>query len=135
MAAGIRTTSARRRLLGFVLDIVLFVVTLGIGYLVWALIVFRGGRSPAKQLLGMRVIKLKDDRPSGWWRMVGREFAKALLLTVFVSAFWILWDYDNQELWDKLAETLVVDWPQHVPVPSVTPARGAPPAAGSAPGT
>ena len=62
MAPGIVTTSARRRLVGFVLDIVLFVVTLGIGYLIWALIVFRGGRSPAKQLLGMRVIKMKDDR-------------------------------------------------------------------------
>jgi len=124
MAPGIVTTSARRRLVGFVLDIVLFVVTLGIGYLIWALIVFRGGRSPAKQLLGMRVIKLKDDRPAGWWRMVWREIAKALLLTVFVSAFWILWDYDNEELWDKMAETLVVDWPQRVPVPAVTPTRG-----------
>ena len=57
--------------------------------------------------------------------MVWREIAKALLLTVFVSAFWILWDYDNQELWDKMAETLVVDWPQRVPVPAVTPTRGA----------
>ena len=125
MAADIVTTSARRRLLGFVLDIVLFVVTLGVGYLVWSLIVFRGGRSPAKQLLGMRVIKMKDSRPAGWWRMVWREFAKALLLTVLMSAFWILWDYDNQELWDKMAETLVVDWPPRVPVPSVTPPRGA----------
>lgn len=124
MPAGITTSSARRRLLGFALDLVLAIVTLGIGYLVWTLIVFRGGRSPAKQLLGMRAVKLKDDRPAGWWRMLWREIAKLLLLTVLVSAFWILWDYDNQELWDKMAETLVVDWPRHVPVPSVTPTRG-----------
>jgi uncharacterized RDD family membrane protein YckC len=124
MPAGITTTSAKKRLGGFLLDVVLFIATLGIGYLVWTLIVYRSGRSPAKQLLGMRVIKTKDDRPSGWWRMVAREFFKGLLLTVLVSAFWILWDYDNQELWDKMAETLVVDWPPGVPVPSVTPLPG-----------
>ena len=134
MTAGITTTSARKRLAGFLLDVVLLVATLGIGYLVWALILYRSGRSPAKQLLGMRVIKLKDDRPAGWWRMVWREIAKLVMLTVLVSAFWILWDYDNQELWDKFAETLVVDWPPNVPVPSVTPAAGEPAAAGASSG-
>ena len=134
MTAGITTTSARKRLAGFLLDVALLVATLGIGYLVWALILYRSGRSPAKQLLGMRVIKLKDDRPAGWWRMVWREIAKLVMLTVLVSAFWILWDYDNQELWDKFAETLVVDWPPNVPVPSVTPAAGEPAAAGASSG-
>jgi len=134
MTAGITTTSARKRLAGFLLDVVLLVAALGIGYLVWALILYRSGRSPAKQLLGMRVIKLKDDRPAGWWRMVWREIAKLVMLTVLVSAFWILWDYDNQELWDKFAETLVVDWPPNVPVPSVTPAAGEPAAAGAGSG-
>jgi uncharacterized RDD family membrane protein YckC len=134
MTAGITTTSARKRLAGFLLDVVLLVAALGIGYLVWALILYRSGRSPAKQLLGMRVIKLKDDRPAGWWRMVWREIAKLVMLTVLVSAFWILWDYDNQELWDKFAETLVVDWPPNVPVPSVTPAAGEPAAAGASSG-
>jgi uncharacterized RDD family membrane protein YckC len=133
MAAGITTTSARKRLAGFLLDVVLLVATLGIGYLVWTLILYRSGRSPAKQLLGMRVIKLKDDRPSGWWRTLWREIAKLVMLTVLVSAFWILWDYDNQELWDKFAETLVVDWPPSVPVPSVTPAPGEQAAVAAAP--
>jgi len=133
MAAGVTTTSARKRLGAFLLDVVLLVATLGIGYLVWALILYRSGRSPAKQLLGMRVIKLKDDRPAGWWRMLWREIAKLVMLTVLVSAFWILWDYDNQELWDKFAETLVVDWPANVPVPSVTAAPGEPTQAAAAP--
>ena len=131
MAAGVTTTSARKRLAGFLLDIVLFVALLGIGYLVWALIVYRSGRSPAKQLLGMRVIKVKDHRPAGWWRMVWREIAKLVMLVVLVSAFWILWDFDNQELWDKFAETLVVDWPPDLLVPSVTAAPGERPAAGA----
>jgi hypothetical protein len=136
LPAGVTTASARQRLAGFALDLALAVVTLGIGYLVWALILYRSGRSPAKQLLGMRVIKLKDQRPSGWWRMVAREVFKGLLLTLLLSAFWILWDYDNQELWDKMAETLVVDWPPGVPVPAVTPVPGeeAVAAAGSAGG-
>ena len=34
------------------------------------------------------------------------------------------WQGVDQELWDKMAETLVVDWPPQVPVPSVTPAPG-----------
>ena len=59
--------SQGRRLAGAVLDGFLFVLTLGIGWVIWYLIVARGGQSPAKQLLRTRVIR--DDGQSadlGW---------------------------------------------------------------------
>ncbi len=66
--------SQGRRLAGAVLDGFLFVLTLGIGWVIWYLIVARGGQSPAKQLLRTRVIR--DDGQSadlGW--MLIRDLA------------------------------------------------------------
>jgi uncharacterized RDD family membrane protein YckC len=130
LAAGLRTSSGGKRFGGFVLDVVLVFATLVIGYLIWALFLLRGGRSPAKQLLGMRAIKTKDYRPSGFWRTWWRDIARGLVMSIWVFgwvlAFWLLWDDDNQELWDKMAGTIVVDWPKGVPVPSVEPSPGEP---------
>ena len=53
--------SQGRRLAGAVLDIALFVLTLGIGWVVWYLVAARHGQSPAKRLLGTRVIREDDS--------------------------------------------------------------------------
>lgn len=39
-----------------------YTVTLAIGWLIWALIVYSHGQSPAKQLLKMRVVR-PQNRP------------------------------------------------------------------------
>ena len=121
LPVGLRASSSGKRFGGFLLDLLLLVVTLFIGYLIWSLCLYRGGRTPAKQLLGMRVIKTKDYRPSGFWRMYWRETVKGWLLYVFPIALWMIWDKDKQEPWDKAADTICVDWPKDVLVPSVTP--------------
>ena len=59
--------SRGRRLAGFVLDCFLFVLTIGVSWVVWHLIVARTGQIPAKGLLGARVIR--DDGAAadlGW---------------------------------------------------------------------
>ena len=49
-----------------------------------------------------------------------REFiAKAVIyvlaeLTLGIVYFWLLWDKNNQELWDKMVGTIVVNDPQGV---------------------
>ena len=58
--------SVGRRIGGYFLDLLLFVVTLGIGYLVWALIVWKDGLTPAKQLLDMRCYRPADYRAANW---------------------------------------------------------------------
>jgi uncharacterized RDD family membrane protein YckC len=129
MTAGLKVAGGGKRFGAHVLDGVLAVVTLGIGWLIWSMIVWKGGRTPAKQLLGMRCIKTKDLQPSGWWRTAARELIlKTIIFGIplvgWVLAFWLLWDDDRQELWDKMAGTLVVDQPKGVgfPVPEAAPA-------------
>jgi uncharacterized RDD family membrane protein YckC len=115
LPAGIALSSAGLRLGGFILESVLIVCTLVIGWLIWAFVVFPRGQTPAKQLLHMKCVHLPDGHPAGWWRMFFREFiAKGLIgiiaaFTLFIPYFWLLWDRNRQELWDKLATTLVVN--------------------------
>jgi len=112
---GVRLSSAGKRFGEHVLEIVLVFVTLIIGWFVWSLIVYGRGQSPAKQLLGMRVVSLNQGTKTSWGMMFLREIVLKPLVTFFsafvlyVPLFWLLWDKDNQELWDKAISTIVVD--------------------------
>jgi len=112
---GISLSTAGRRFGGYLLEIVLIICTLGIGWLIWAFVIFGDGQTPAKRILNMRVISIQQARAAGWWRMFFREFiAKTLIafVSVFlIPYFWLLWDRNRQELWDKMATTLVVGDP------------------------
>ncbi len=110
-------------------------MTLGIGWAVWSLIVWRNGQTPAKQLLGTTVVVETIRKAAGWWRMLWRELVlksavgtipSLLVFTAAPRAYWwlalpltialycwLLWDPFRQQLWDKLAGTLVVDDPFH----------------------
>jgi uncharacterized RDD family membrane protein YckC len=112
-------SSAWRRLGAFLLDVVLAVVTVGIGWVIWSLIIWSRGQSPGKQLLKMRVIRTGNLTSARWGRMAFRELSKFVIRFVagllfvlgFVVDLWLLWDGERQELWDKTAGTLVVDDP------------------------
>ncbi|GAA2656900.1 hypothetical protein GCM10010307_71020 [Streptomyces vastus] len=99
---------------GYLLEGVLFVFTAGIGWLIWALFLFPQGQTPAKQLLQMRVVHIGEQHTARFWRMFLREFiAKPVIAilataTFFILYLWLFWDRNRQELWDKLASTLVV---------------------------
>ena len=61
--------SKGRRFGAYLLEIPLTIVTLGIGYIIWMLIVWARGQTPAKQLLKMRVVRLEERRAAtgdGW---------------------------------------------------------------------
>ncbi len=64
-------SSVRRRFYAHLLDALLAALTLGVGWLVWSLLAWRRGQSPAKQLMGMVVEH--DGRPASWKRMFVRE--------------------------------------------------------------
>ncbi|MFF9812090.1 RDD family protein [Streptomyces sp. NPDC014006] len=114
---GIVLSTAGRRFGGYVLECVLVICTLLIGWAIWAAIVFQYGQTPAKQLLHMRVVYIPQARTARWWRMFFREvIAKTLIgilasFTLLIPYFWLLWDQNRQELWDKMATTLVVNDP------------------------
>lgn len=102
---------------GLLLTIVLVVVTLFIGYLVWAVIAWSSGTTPAKQVLGMRVIDARSGAPATFGQMVMRQFVWTLVLGFgssvtfgilgIVDAFFVFGD-TRQRLLDKMAGTLVV---------------------------
>ncbi|QIY53177.1 RDD family protein [Streptomyces sp. RPA4-5] len=68
-------------------------------------------------MLHLRVIYIPEARAARWWRMFFREFiAKGIIgllaaVTLLIPYFWLLWDRNRQELWDKMATTLVVTDP------------------------
>jgi uncharacterized RDD family membrane protein YckC len=115
--AGVHLSSPGRRFGAYLLEGVLVVVTLFVGWLVWALIVFGRGQTPAKQLLGMRAIKLRTGMKAGWGTMFLREFVAKLIIgflawfTLGIVYFWLIWDKNNQELWDKIVDTVIVNDP------------------------
>jgi uncharacterized RDD family membrane protein YckC len=117
---GVVISSAGKRLGAYCLEVGLALVTLVFGWLIWSLIIYGRGQTPAKQLLGMRVVTLASGTRAGWGRMFVREFlAKALVGFVagcafYIPYFWLLWDKNKQQLWDKLMDTVVVEDPNNL---------------------
>jgi uncharacterized RDD family membrane protein YckC len=121
LPSGIHLSSPARRFGAYLLDLIVATFTLYIGWLIWAIIVWSRGQSPGKQILGMRCVKLGTGTKATWGTMFVRDFVcKGLLfgiLAVFtfgiglILYFWLTWDSKNQELWDKMVGTIVVDDP------------------------
>ena len=113
--------SRGQRLGAFLLEPLLAAVTLGIGWLIWSLIVYSRGQTPAKQVLGLRVIRLEGRRAAGLGWMALRELVLKSAITLLLSGVFllgILWviasgivlltNDRNQALWDKMLKTVVV---------------------------
>jgi uncharacterized RDD family membrane protein YckC len=64
----------QHRLGGKALDLALYLVTFGIGWFIWSMIVWTQGQTPGKQLLKMRVTDKSTGKPSKWGHMAIREF-------------------------------------------------------------
>jgi uncharacterized RDD family membrane protein YckC len=116
-------SSSGKRFGAWLLDGLLIVVTLVIGWLVWSLVVWAKGQTPAKSLLGMRCIRTDTGR--GATTMALRELGGKVILgnltfgiTTIVSGIMILADGErHQAIWDKMVSTVVVDDPDSRLVP------------------
>lgn len=109
-------SSVGKRFGAFCLEILLSIVTLGIGWLVWTFVIMGRGQTPAKQLLHMRVVRA-DGGAVSYGKMFVREFPAKIVIgflaafTIYIIYLWPLWDGRNQELWDKMVDTVVVEDP------------------------
>lgn len=118
LPAGVTLASPLRRLAGYLLDGLLFWLLLIVIYIAWTLFTYAEGQTPGKKLLGMRVVSLQTNLRATWWRMFLRQviaqpvIATLSYLTFGIPLFWLIWDKDNQELWDKLVGTVVVHDPE-----------------------
>ena len=116
--SGAYAASRLRRLSGAVLEALLLMVTLGIGWLIWLAIVAPRSQTPAKQLLDMYILR-EDGTPATASRVWARELLVKVVIfsalgvitggiTSILDPLWILWDKDRQTLHDKMADTIVV---------------------------
>ena len=103
------------RLGALALDSLLFVVTCGIGWLVWSIVLWQQATSPAKKMLGLRIVDLNTGAPATMQQMVLRELVGKIVLgsvtsgvTHLVSAVLVLVTPTRQGVWDYLSKTTVV---------------------------
>jgi uncharacterized RDD family membrane protein YckC len=106
------------RLGAYLLEGILAVLTLGIGWLIWAAMIAGTGQTPAKRLLKQRVINAATLRPAGFAKMFfvrgllgGIVAGFAITFTIGILLFMPFWDKRNQNLWDKVSNTYVVHDP------------------------
>jgi hypothetical protein len=106
-----------RRLLTFLLDLGLFVVTLGVGWIAWSVAEGRRSRTPAMRLLGQQVVGVRTGRPATGGRMAVRQLLGGglTLLLGFLTCgvgllfgAWLILSPRRMTLWDRVARTTVV---------------------------
>ena len=81
--------SLKHRLAQLFLEYGLFIVTLGVGYIVWFWISLGNGQTPGKQVLKLRVYNATNGKPAQWGHMFIRELGLyfAIGIATLVPAF------------------------------------------------
>lgn len=100
------------------LDGVLAIVTLGVGFLIWSFFTWPEGQTPAKKMLGHVVVDANTGRPFDLGRMIMRQILiEGLLGTILSSVtcsiyLWVdgfmVFGERNRTLHDKMAGSVVV---------------------------
>ena len=107
--AGLYAGSHLSRFWARLLDSLLFVLTGGVGWWIWLATSSAQGQSPAKRMLGLRVVGA-DGAPLDAGAMWFRDGVLALLLTPLLplNALWALRSPRRQTIHDLLAGSVVV---------------------------
>ena len=89
--------------------VVVFIILLA--YIVAEFILFAGGKSIGKAILGLQVVSSNDGKPFRFWRMLFREcFVKSASGSILgLGYIWILIDEKNRGWHDKILDSYVVD--------------------------
>jgi len=99
----------------YLLNGLLSVVTLGIGWLVWAMITWSNdSANPAQKILGLKVVKKDTGQPLTWGEMFIRNFLLGVLVYGVLLNILILVDIfkvfgsERQRVLDNMAGSVVV---------------------------
>ena len=82
--SNMRLASFQHRLGAYALDCALAFLTLGIGWMIWSLVVWGEGQTPGKKILKIRVYAADTQRQVTWGHMAVREFL--LMLAIGLAA-------------------------------------------------
>jgi uncharacterized RDD family membrane protein YckC len=111
---GTELASVGRRIGAYFLAIPLAIITLGIGYIIWGLIVWGNGQTPALQVLGMRCWRPETNRVAGFWYMALREIPGRIIdgmlsfITLITSFVLMCTGKERKALHDWIAGTVVL---------------------------
>lgn len=117
LPVGVVLASRGRRIAAFFIAYGLFVVTLGVGYVIWGLAVWARGTTPALQVLGMRCWMAEDAEPATWRAMLFRETIGRFgdSITFGIGSFLMFaMRRDRRSMHDYLAMSVVVHDPNGV---------------------
>lgn len=131
-----------KRLAAFVLEWLIWALTVGVGWAFWSLVVHGRGQTPAKHLLKLRVIHLPGRSAASRRKMIFREMMRAVPFAFMFSLFpplvvlgvvlalanliFFLLDSRHQTIWDRALDTTVISDPEKL----YDPFRGRMPADG-----
>ena len=114
-SAGVVPCGNGVRLGALLLDSLLFVVTCGIGWLIWDIVLWQQSTSPAKKMLNLKIVDINTGAPASMQQMLLREvLGKIILSTVtsgvstLIGAVLILVVPGRQGVWDYISKTTVV---------------------------
>ena len=106
------------RLGAALLNGVLVIVTLVVGYLVWTLVLWSQGTNPGKKIFGLKIVKADTGRACTFGDMLIRNFVMGSLVLGFIGTFtlgigylvdvFMIFGSRHQRLIDKMSGTLVV---------------------------
>ena len=117
---GTELASVGRRIGAYFLAIPLVIVTLGIGYIIWGLIIWGNGQTPTQQVLGMRCWRPETNRVPGFWYMALREIVGGIVtgilgfITEITSFVLFVTGRQHKAIHDYIAGTVVLYDPNKV---------------------
>ncbi len=87
---GVRPRSVGRVIAAYLTAVLLFIVTLGIGYLIWSLVTWGHGQTPAQRLYGLRCWQPETRRPASRGQMALRQVSNLLFDGELLAGVFIL---------------------------------------------
>jgi uncharacterized RDD family membrane protein YckC len=124
---GVQPRSVGRVVAASTVAALLFIVTLGVGYVIWSLVTWDNGQTPAQRLFGLRCWRPTTGRPASRGQMALRQVSGLLLNgELLAGVFIVLIEPGRASVGDYLAGTVVLHDPHDVlltqaPAPRVTP--------------
>ena len=114
VSAAMQLAGSGSRIGAALLDSLLMIVTLFIGWLIWSIVLWKQSTSPAKKMLGMVVLDANTGAPASVKQMVMREVVGKWVVgsvtgVVTLASIVMLWATPRrQTVWDYIGTTTVV---------------------------
>jgi hypothetical protein len=83
--------SPGHRIAAVAVDAGLSIVTFGIGWMIWSLILWAGGQTPGKNLLKIRVLNYSSGAPAKWGQMCIRQTLIPSAVGLFLTIPYYTW--------------------------------------------